>query len=331
MTLNVDRSLRLPASEYFAEPQRKTGIAIHHTVCDSARTTLALWQRDKASDGHPSHVATAFVIDKDGTIYEAFNAEAWAYQFGLGWPDDRRIPFEKRFIGIEITSEGGLLEKNGRLYAYDTVSAVTIKPASEAFDAGVEYRGYRWFDRYEDDQLVAVGNLVNELCSRFPIPRVYPEKPYLYHGDALASFEGIIGHAMVRQDKSDPVPDPRLWQALRQHAGLTPTPISTAGAVVIPSARGARATALSTSAVDTLFANNTRRLDHMALASGSLVKNLLMELERRRTYIELATPDIGAHTIRYTLAQGDPENVRRVAHALGFQRVTDTLLEVRHA
>ena len=32
MRLHVHRSLRLPASEYFAEPTAKSGIALHHTV-----------------------------------------------------------------------------------------------------------------------------------------------------------------------------------------------------------------------------------------------------------------------------------------------------------
>ena len=47
-------------------------------------------------------MATAFVIEKDGTIYQAFDPAAWAWQFGLSWRDDQRIPFEQRFIGIEI-------------------------------------------------------------------------------------------------------------------------------------------------------------------------------------------------------------------------------------
>ena len=37
MAVPVDRSLRLPETEYFPEPQRNTGIALHHTVCDDAR------------------------------------------------------------------------------------------------------------------------------------------------------------------------------------------------------------------------------------------------------------------------------------------------------
>ena len=39
MTLHMDRSFRLPESEYFPGAQRKSGIAVHHTVGGSARST----------------------------------------------------------------------------------------------------------------------------------------------------------------------------------------------------------------------------------------------------------------------------------------------------
>ena len=78
MTVHVDKSMRLPESEYFADPQKKSGIALHHTVCSSAHTTLDIWLHDHTPGGGPSHVATAFVVEKDGTIYEAFDPACWA-------------------------------------------------------------------------------------------------------------------------------------------------------------------------------------------------------------------------------------------------------------
>jgi len=80
------------------------------------------WWRE---DGH--QVGTAYLIDRDGTVHEAFDPAAWAWQFGLKWPDAKRIRFERRYIGIEICSEGGLIESNGKLYAFDRVSPKTEK------------------------------------------------------------------------------------------------------------------------------------------------------------------------------------------------------------
>ena len=325
MAVHVDRSLRLPQSEYFAEPQAKSGIALHHTVCDSARKTLEIWRRDQGAGGKPRRVATAFVIDRDGTIHEAFDPACWAYQFGVPWERDQRLRFEKRFIGIEITSEGGLLQHQGRLYAYDTAWPEFEKPRSEAFDAGAPYRGYRWFGRYQAEQLDALGRLVNELCERFAIPRVRPEEPYRFYGRALQSFEGIIGHAMVRVDKSDPAPDPRLWQALRHLAAVRPAPVSTVALVTEAPPALARAER------DTLFTWNARQLNRMHLAAGSMVKALLMELERRHVYLKLGVAAPGAHTVGFELVQGDPHSVARLAQVLGLRATTDRVLEVHRA
>ncbi|MBI2401355.1 MAG: N-acetylmuramoyl-L-alanine amidase, partial [Gemmatimonadetes bacterium] len=220
--------------------------------------------------------------------------------------------------------EGGLIEQDGELYCFDRVSPRTRKPKEEAFDGGDRYRGYRWFDRYEPAQLEALGRLVDDLCTRFAIPRQYPDPPFAYYGDALARFEGIIGHAMVRPDKSDPAPDPRLWQTLEQRAALKPAAVS-------PPARPKGPPALTSREIEALFAQNAARIHAMDIAAGSLVKWLLMELERRRTYLRLAEPKPGTHTIGYEVVQGDRGAVQRIAKALGFLEVTDRRLEVRHA
>src|SRR3970040_1450452 len=100
MPVLVDRSLRLPRGEYFSGIQRKSGIAIHHTVGGSAEASVRIWSRDHGNGGRPN------LSGPDGTVFEVFNPTAWAYQFGLRWPAAARLAFERRFIGIEIGSEG---------------------------------------------------------------------------------------------------------------------------------------------------------------------------------------------------------------------------------
>ena len=324
MTLSVRKNLRLSETEYFPGIQEKSGIAIHHTVSASAAQTFDLWRADRAPDGRPSLIATAYIIEPDGTIYEVFDPAAWAWQFGLGWSDTPRIAFEKRFIGIELVSEGGLREVRGLLYAYDRVAPETLKPASGAYDAGQPWRGYRWFDRYERPQLNALGDLVGMLCRQFQIPRQYPDQPFEYYGDALRSFKGVIGHTMVRPDKSDPAPDPRVWSTLRDRADLEPVQVAI-------QEEPEDNKELTSRAIEALFSKNVVQINGMDVAAGSLVKAFVMELERRRTYLQLDAPTPAGYGIPFELLQGDSREVARLAKALGIAEASKNMLRVPRA
>jgi hypothetical protein len=90
---------------------------------------------------------------------------------------------------------------------------------------------------------------------------------------------------------------------------------------------------LSDSDIQQLFLENTATLNKMNVAAGSMIKGLIMELERngRATYIRLLRPVVGGHVVDYQLVQGDADLVGRVGRALGLAAVTDARLEVRHA
>jgi hypothetical protein len=314
MAPQIERSLRLPPGAYFPTVEQKTGIAIHHTVGGTAKSTFQYWA------GNTEMVGTAYIIDRDGTIYEVFDPTAWAWQFGLKWPSAEKIAFEKRFIGIEIASEGGLVESNGQLYCFDTVSPKTLKPREEAFDCGKNYRGYRYFDKYQPAQITSLCSLIDWLCGQFPIPKKVPANPEEYRGEALKRFTGIIGHTMVRTDKTDPLPDPAFWTNLCASCGLTV--VNDVGAAPAPNG-GVD--------LDQLFRENMAALNTMNVAAGSMVKGLIMELQRsnRATYIRLRNPAPNGHTVDYGMVKGDPTLVGKIGRALGFQAVTATTLEVR--
>jgi hypothetical protein len=346
MALTVSRALRLPDAQHFPAGETKTGIAIHHTVGGSARSTYEWWLSDRQM------VGTAYVIDRDGTVEEVFDPSAWAWQFGLKWPNARRIAFEKRFIGIEIASEGGLIESDGSLYCFDRVSERTRKARDGAFDFGQTYRGYRWFDQYEPAQVDALVGLIDELCDRFHIPRQTPSRFFDYYGEALAKFEGIIGHTHVRLDKSDPLPDRALWDRIIADCRVQPVDVAADGTIAtrtVSAAPTVTATTASTTsslsgngtaraqldapAIEALFEENIQQIHRMNVAAGSMVKGLIMELERagRNTYIRLFDAQRDGHVVHYEFVQGDRSLVGRLARSLGFAEVTDSRLEVRHA
>ena len=318
MALRIERTLQLKEKQYFPSRNVKSGIAIHHTVGGSAESTFNYWNNNEEM------VGTAYIIDRDGTVFEMFDPDAWAWQFGLKWPRAKKIRFEKRFIGIEIASEGGLIESGGNLYCFDRISSKTLKPRNEAFDFGHEYRGYRYFDRYEEAQIDSLLELIDQLCTQFGILRQVPENYFDYYGESLADFKGIIGHTMVRKDKSDPAPVRSLWDRITIDGGAAPASIGT------PSTKEGT---MTEEEIDQLFEHNVQQINTMNVSAGSMVKGLIMELERddRRTYIRLINPIPGGHAVDYEFVQGDRSLVGRIARALGFKTVTDTRLEVRSA
>jgi len=53
-----------------------------------------------------------------------------------------------------------------------------------------------------------------------------------------------------------------------------------------------------------------------------------MELERRDTYIRLYYAEQGGHRVEYEFLSGKQDLVKGLATAFGFERVTDSLLQV---
>jgi len=230
--------------------------------------------------------------------------------------------FEQRFMGIELASEGGLLEASGRLYCFDRISKKTEKSRSETFDYGTEYRGYRYFDEYEPAQIDSLVALINFLCDTYSIERRVPHPPLDFYGDRLVDFKGIIGHAMVRSDKNDPAPKKSLWERLTDECRLTRMPN--------PLAAKSDAPVLTDQELERLFASNVEQIRTLAVAAGSLVKGLVLELERRDTYIRLYYAEPGGHRVEYEFLSGNEELVKRLATALGIECLGESMLQVRH-
>jgi N-acetyl-anhydromuramyl-L-alanine amidase AmpD len=184
--------IQLPLSkdEYFQEPCKKTLIVLHHTVGGTAQSSINYWEHD------PRRVATAFVVERDGTTYQAFPAQHWAYHIGLG-----NKALEQRSIGIEIASEGGLTEKDGALYKFGVVSPRTLY-TGPVYDHGSAWRGFRYFAEYTPQQVHAAIALALMLCADFKIDRNPTTDPLTYDPQAI-HFHGITTHAALRKDKSD--------------------------------------------------------------------------------------------------------------------------------
>jgi len=231
--MNINRTLRLSADQYMQDVVPKTQIYLHHTVGGSAKSSYLFWQSTA------DRVGTAFIVERDGTIYEVFSPHFWCYHLGLKTSSNTTA--NKQSIGIELASEGalrsgaelntmlesaGLPDKfdNNWLYAFDIDPNKNV-PASQWFknakklyqyvvdvDKYVEFpapvgpfRGFTYFDAYDDAQIAATNQLVRHLCDEFNIPKKLIGGTDLFRFDPalVTNFSGVLTHANVRSDKSD--------------------------------------------------------------------------------------------------------------------------------
>lgn len=207
--LNVNRTIRLEEKDYIPVDTPKNLIVLHHTVGGSAKSTIEYWRTD------PRRIGTAYVIERNGEIYEVFDPKHWAFHLGL---EGTGGAVDKRSIGIEIASEGALIEREDKLYCFDKVSDRTLFTQA-FFDYGEEWRDYRFFDAYSPEQITSIIVLINHLCDQFSIPRVTPAN-HLDADDGYRQFAGILGHHHVRPDKSDVHPG-FTWQQVIDGCRLT--------------------------------------------------------------------------------------------------------------
>lgn len=230
--MNISKELRLTSDQYFQQGFTKTQVYLHHTVGGSAKSTFAYWQ------GNADRIATAYIIERDGTIYEVFDPMHWAWHLGLKTASNGQA--NKQSIGIELASEGALRSgfelntmcgqkrfEDTYLYAFDIDPLYKdgqLQPKSEwfkgakklysamdtgkFFDLPVGFRGYHFFDAYDEPQIVAAIELVNQLCEQFNIPKklIPNQDKFQFDESLILGFSGILTHANVRADKSDLCP-----------------------------------------------------------------------------------------------------------------------------
>lgn len=206
--LVIDRSVRLNSGEYYRARHRKDLIVLHHTAGGSARSTVNWWNQS------PQRIATAYVIERDGTIHEVFDPEYWAYHLGLS---GTRGSVDRRSIGIEIACEGGLQGVGDFYYSFDRIIPTT-QFTGPRYTHPESWRGYRDYAAYTPEQTASTVALTGHLLERFDIPRRTP-RSHLAHSNGHRTYRGVVGHHHLRPDKSDLHPG-FAWGDLIRACGL---------------------------------------------------------------------------------------------------------------
>ena len=201
------------AREYFQEEAKKTQVVLHHTVSpEGVGGDINWWMKD------PRRVATCLIIANDGTPHQVFSSKFWAYHLGLDNDDFKRVGLKykdlnKCTIGIEIDSNGGLKWDKASGVWRSTYGRVVPRDKVQEYPEG--YRGFKAFERYTDEQIETVRELLLYFHDKYGIPLDYHAGMFDVSKEALTGVPGIWSHVSYRWDKSDCHPQPELIEMLK--------------------------------------------------------------------------------------------------------------------
>lgn len=202
----IDRTrFRLPSSQYFQQVYPKDLIVLHFTAGATAAGAHAAWLQS------PVPVATAYIVDLNGAIYEIFDPKYWAYHLGIRGVANANWKHDRRSIGIEIVNVGPLRPdpKNpdqlnwwppsGEYKAAWCTRRDTTRYVQEP------YRGFDYFASFPQVQMASLKELVGSLCQTFNIPVKIPAHPRRteFNPAFFAAYQGIAAHQNFRDDKVD--------------------------------------------------------------------------------------------------------------------------------
>ena len=197
------KKFRLPVNCFFQDEFAKDLIVLHYTAGSTARSAFDTWV------SAANQVATAYVVDFDGTIYEFFDPKKWAFHLGVAGPEASGHKHHKRSIGIEIVNVGPLKPdtakpdqlnwwpKNfGTKFCMKSDASKYVKRA---------FRGVDFHAAFPEIQQDQTAKLVNHLCESFGIAKKIPPqaKREAFDVPFAAGFKGVLSHQNFRGDKLD--------------------------------------------------------------------------------------------------------------------------------
>jgi N-acetyl-anhydromuramyl-L-alanine amidase AmpD len=197
------KTFRLPESCYWPQRVPKSLIVLHSTASSNARSVFDTWK--SPSNGR---VATAYIVERDGRIYEVFPPDCWAFHLGMrernpGHYNDRRS------VGIEIVNPGPLRPDPDGGDTLNWWPKNFRQPWCRLSETDKyvrrEYRGYGYYAAFTPEQEQAVRRLAAHLCRRFGIPFALPpeSRRMTCDPDFFCRFSGIAAHQNFRADKLD--------------------------------------------------------------------------------------------------------------------------------
>jgi hypothetical protein len=127
----------------------------------------------------------------------------WAYHLGL---KNTAGKYDKKTVGIEQVSPGPLVKRGDDMCFWPNDFHSKYCSADEEdkyFDNGVDWRGYRYYSTYTNEQYASSARLCAYLCYNLNIPPELFPNINEYNLSGIDSFSGIFTHTSCRRDKYD--------------------------------------------------------------------------------------------------------------------------------
>lgn len=218
--------IQLPEDQYEREETTKDTIYLHHTAGGAnAVSVLDYWK------SNAENVATAFVIDGYGKIFQCFSSKYWAWHLGgesqlypkYDYPNGRpkgalsSHVLNSKAIGIEMCSWGPIksVTDHAGKPAFMTAASAEYIDASKVRHLDKPYKGYSNYQFYTPNQLSSLKDLLRYVSDKWHIPTAWKGMGmFSIDPRAQAGQPGIWTHTSVRTDKYDCWPQPELIDVL---------------------------------------------------------------------------------------------------------------------
>jgi N-acetyl-anhydromuramyl-L-alanine amidase AmpD len=202
--LNVVRLKPADGNEtyYNAEAHPKERVVLHFTSGYIRGDVRAL---TTAKPDPATRVAVAFLLARDGNIYNLFDSRYWAYHLGPTAVGGN-TPMSRSSVGVEISNIGPLkLQGQMLIPAVAAISTDAYCSLNEAvYYRKTSYRGYNYYASFTDAQYASLVTLLRYLTARYNIPRRFLPLASRYETrNDIPSFRGIASHVNFRSDKFD--------------------------------------------------------------------------------------------------------------------------------
>jgi len=192
---------------YYAVEHPKKQVVLHFTAGHIRADLGSLTKSDY-------HVSVAFVIGRNGVIYQLFPSKFWSGHIGKGIGNTNTGNAQDKIsIGIEISNYGFLTEKDGNLETYysrqkdnngkigpvDIYCSLTEKEAYNKIAS--PFRKQSYYATYTDAQYDSLIILLRYLTAQYNIPRqFFAENKRFEPTQDVIGFKGIVSHVNYRPD-----------------------------------------------------------------------------------------------------------------------------------